>query len=336
MIDSKKIAEFEAMHVNADLIAGLEEYFFETKDYRNFRKRVFDVLALRESRLAGGRTELSGAALIGPAGAGKTMMIEKISAEHDALVEATGGRKFGSKILSIIVPGRATVRDTCKEILGALEYDIVGNRDENYFLKTVETQLELHKIAGLHLDEVQDSGRYTTSDSMRHFAVKFRNFMQKKTWPVCVIITGTLEAKTIINQDETLRRRLKPIEMMPMALKKEGIIMQAAIKQMLSTVGLTDDGLFNETEFLRILMHAAAGRFGMAIETAVEAIGAAKLIGDTTITIDHFAEAYFVRMNCDDECNPFISRLWKNVDTTKAMARYVSDTKERRKKLPRT
>lgn len=218
----------------------------------------------------------------------------------------------------------------------AARYPVSGNRDERYLFSMVAEKLEQHKIAALHLDEVQDTGRYLTSESMKHFSVRMRNFMQKKRWPVCVIVTGTEEAKTIINQDRTFQRRLRTIEVQPMTVENEGLIMQRAIKGMLNDNELSDDGLLDEKEFLKILMHAAAYRFGMAIETAVEAIGLAKFEQESQITIDHFAEAYFVRMNCDDEMNPFIARMWKSIDTTKAMERYILEQTKQRKKLPRT
>lgn len=121
-----------------------------------------------------------------------------------------------------------------------------------------------------------------------------------------------------------------------MVPEKDGRIAQDAIKQMLADNNLSDEGLLNETEFLKILIHASGYRFGMAIEIAIEAIGLAKLERDEEITMDHFAEAYFVRMNCDDEMNPFISRFWRSIDTSKAMDRYIQEDKNRRKKLPRT
>jgi hypothetical protein len=336
MTSAQEITDFVNRRRNADFIVDLKSRFFETNYYLEFKEQIFDVLALRESLMKVGQTELMGAALIAPPGSGKTYMVEKIAADYKALIEATGGSQFGSEIFSVTVPGQATVAQTCREILKEIGYPIVASRDDAYLFDEVVKRLEMRKIAALHLDEVQDGGRYSTSDSMRRFTGKMRNFMQQKKWPVCIIVTGTLEAKKIITQDGALDRRLRSIEVMPMVLEMEGLIMQTAIKEMLSDSNLSHDGIMNEAEFLRILMHAAAYRFGMAIETAIQAIGLAKLEGDDEVTIDHFAKAYFVRMNCDDESNPFIARLWKSINTTKAMDRFVSDGKARAKKLPRT
>lgn len=117
-----------------------------------------------------------------------------------------------------------------------------------------------------------------------------------------------------------------------MLLEKDGRIAQAAIKQMLSENDLSDDGILDETEFLEILIHASGYRFGMAIES----IGLAKLDQDAEVTMDHFAEDYYVGMNCDDEINPFISRFWQPIYTSKALDRYILEDKNRRKKLLRT
>lgn len=84
-------------------------------------------------------------------------------------------------------------------------------------------------------------------------------------------------------------------------------------------------------EFLEILIHSAAYRFGLVVEVMVEAIGEALSDGDTVINLDHFAAAYHVRMGCADELNPFISEHWQGIDTTRAMERYI----EERRATPR-
>jgi hypothetical protein len=156
--------------------------------------------------------------------------------------------------------------------------------------------------------------------------------MQDKEWPICLIMAGTPEGRRFINHDGTLTRRLKPAEILPMTYENEGLLLRKAILRFLEKVDLTRGGLLDQTEFIRILMHAGAYRFGMAIEIAIEAIGEAKSENASEITFDHFAEANFIRINCDDELNPIYTPAWKGINTTIAMDRYLDDRKAKRKR----
>ena len=84
-----------------------------------------------------------------------------------------------------------------------------------------------------------------------------------------------------------------------------------------------------------MFIHGVAYRFGLAIELAIEAIGEAKPDLDAVINLDHFAAAYYGRMNCDADLNPFISEHWRGIDTTRAMDRWVEEQKEPWKRIKR-
>lgn len=101
--------------------------------------------------------------------------------------------------------------------------------------------------------------------------------------------------------------------------------------KLLAGSGLTDEGLFSLAEFMPLMMHAAAHRFGLAVEITIEALSEAVEMADARITLDHFAEAYYVRTNCDDELNPFLSEHWRGIDTSRAMDRFYKEKKEAKK-----
>lgn len=332
MATAAQLESFQKLRAKARSNINLMGLYFETADFMKFKERVFSALIEREESLKNGRDKIRGAALIGPPGIGKSRMVEQIAAEFRTVAEATGGLEYGTEIWSVTVPSRATVRETCELILEELGYPISARRSEGYLVGRVVERLQDRGVAALHLDEVQDSGRYVTSDSMRHFTGRFRNFMQSKKWPVCVIITGTSEAKTIINQDAALMRRTEPIEVLPMTFSKDGPIVRNSIKELLAQTGLKDDGLLDENEFIKILMHASADRFGIAIEIFVSATGIAKKHCSDILYMEHFAENYYERMNCDDALNPFLSHDWRNINTTVAMDRHLEETRATRRK----
>jgi len=207
--------------------------FSETETHRLIRERVFSVLEAREIRLARGLYEQKGAALIGPAGSGKSTMMARVIREYEEAAVAIGGRAFGHRIVSAIVPGKASVKDTCCAILREIGYPTRGNRTEDYLIDCLRRQLQKHRIEAIHLDEVQDAGRYATEEAMSAFAKRFRNLMQVGPWPVSLIMTATLEAKDLINQDPTLSRRLRPVEILAMTPAIDGPALRDAMTELL-------------------------------------------------------------------------------------------------------
>lgn len=67
---------------------------------------------------------------------------------------------------------------------------------------------------------------------------------------------------------------------------------------------------------------AGARCFGLVTELSLEAVGEAVNDGRKTLTIDHFADVYYARSNSDDDLNPFVSELWRTIDTRKTMDRW--------------
>lgn len=332
-VSAEALEAFAANDALAAQLVRLEEHFEQTATYRLFRKRVFEVLAGREARMGQGKSALKGAMLIGPAGAGKTRMVEEIIKEHHALTQHVGNWQYGTRILSVVVPGRSTLKETLNAILKALGHPAKGRRDEDYLASLVMTYLKVCQVAAIHLDEVQDSGRYKTKDSIDPFLKVFRNMMQDKDWPVCLIMTATPEATDLLNGDKTLLRRMRPMEMRPMTFASDGEVLRKALKQLFEDAGLAGSGILSQDEFIKILIHASAGRFGVAVEMSIEAIGAC--LGEESAEIDmgHFADAYEMRMDCDEELNPFVSEDWKLIDTMTALQRCEEErhVKRRRK-----
>ena len=106
-VSAEDLEAFARFGKTAKLLVALESNLFvKTEAYIGFRERVFRVVEGREERLKVGRKEQKGAALIGPAGSGKSRIAEEVINEYHALAEASGGREFGCRIISVIVPAR--------------------------------------------------------------------------------------------------------------------------------------------------------------------------------------------------------------------------------------
>lgn len=132
-------------------------------DFRLLRHEVFKVLAARERKMAEGLTEhQTGVAIIAAPGSGKSRMMSQVLREHHAVSEVKNDCRFGHRILNVLVPGNATIKETCEEILCALIYPNQRVRDEAYLVRRVRNLSAKERIAGLWLDEVQDVGRHAT------------------------------------------------------------------------------------------------------------------------------------------------------------------------------
>ena len=146
-----------------------------------------------------------------------------------------------------------------------------------------------------------------------------------------MILSSTPEGREFINHDFTLTRRLRSIEIPPLAVNVDGSVLRSALGKLIADAGLSHEGLIDVPDFMPMFIHAVAYRFGLAIELTIEAIGEAKSDLDAVINLDHFAAAYYGRMNCDEHLNPFITAHWRGIDTTRAMDRWVEEQKEPRK-----
>ena len=335
MISSQSNMSLEAIAASEEAKARIADTFFETVLYQRIRERIFKVLQARESQMRRGMFEQKGVCLIGAPGSGKSKMIAAAIREFEQAAEASGGHKYGHKIVSVIVPGKASVRDTCRAILKELGCPVNERSSEDYLFSYLREQLPHRRIAAIHLDEVQDAGRYTTTETMKGFSKRFRNLMQVPPWPVCLILTSTLEGREFVNHDGTLARRLKPIEILPMTPATDGAELKKSLDKLFEKAGLTDNGLSSVPEFMAIFMHAAAYRFGVAIEIAIDAIGGALSDDGGFIGLEHFTDAYFDRTDCDEELNPFVSEHWHAIDTTRLMDRISEERKEALKKTKR-
>lgn len=187
-------------------------------------------------------------------------------------------------------------------------------------------------IAALHLDEVQDSGGYKTKDSAEAFLQVFRKMMQHKEWPVCFVMTATPEARHLLDLDPTLLRRLKPMHMHPISFVEDGPLVRETEKHLFADAGVVDPSMVAIGEFIKMLMHAVAGRFGVLVEMTIEAVGKCSAESNAEIEIGHFADTYEMRMGCDDELNLFLAQHWTTIDTSTAVQRYQKQRQVERRR----
>lgn len=322
--------EYDVMNARveeaADIVVDLKTQFIPHSNFFNFEKRVISVMADRERSLRAGHYDLEGACLVGSSGSGKSTLMNRIISDYNARAAANSKLQFGNKIVSVVVPSGAGIKETYLAILKATNgYDIIKTRTEDYLKSRVIEALEEERVAGVYLDEFQDLGRLKSTNAMKGFATSFRHLMQTNPWPVCLIITGTTDMKSIINAVPTFARRLEPQEFRPM-LDAESELVVRAIKDFTQRVGIKlSKSLWEEDEFLARLIHAGCAVFGLTISMVIAAIREAVLDepvpSKRVLRYIHFIRAYDTKTDADEEFNPFLAKDWSSIDTRKLMTR---------------
>lgn len=122
-------------------------------------------------------------------------------------------------------------------------YPANSSRFVLYLIDCVRVQLQNRGTAAIHLDEVQDAGRYSTATARSNFAKRFRNLMQKAPWSVCLILSSTPEGVEFVNHDGTLTSRLNAIETMPLSFQEGGPPLRFALQKLLADTSLDDQDL---------------------------------------------------------------------------------------------
>lgn len=311
----------------ARLRARLECDVIRHKTMARFEEKFVSALAAREQLLAAGRHEVQGACLLGSPGAGKTTVMARVIADHHAWFRTAPARRFGHRVVSVTTPAGAGVKETLKVILMATNGCSVRiNRTEDYLFSRVIEAFREERVAALHLDEFQDLGRSKADGPMRAFVTRLRHLTQNRSWPVCLFLSGTPDAKQLINKVPSLARRLAPVEFQPVSHQSEIDELASHITALSSKAEIdVEHTMFREDHFLEHLAHAGAYSFGLIIQIIISALCEAALDAAsgkaTCLSYMHFIRAYDWKSDAGDDFNPFLADNWSVIDTRRVTHR---------------
>lgn len=283
---------------------GLRNVAVSSNHYAELRDKFLLMRDKRRAEIdAGIEKPVSGIALIGAPGSGKTTAVEHLLSTYQNEDVASGTRD----IVSFRTPSPATLKMVGHMLLHELGYPLMKDKSAALIWDRVRTQLQEQRVLFLHFDEAQDLRGSATVRETHHVVNTLKSLMQTRGWPVGLILSGTHELRDIINSDPQLVRRIVPIEIPRLTAVHEIDAIYQLTLDCAQYVDLDPAPTVMKEDFQKRIMHAADYEFGLAIEITIAAVEEALLAGSQQLEVTHFVDAFRSRSGCLDTQNPFVA-----------------------------
>lgn len=293
--------------------ARLEKVFVKTLTYSQFKTQFQELLYKRRAEAqAGLDTETEGILLAGAPGGGKTWLLRNVVKTLPDIRRNIADRQLD--ILFVRVPGTTTVMEIGQRILQDVGYGTRKSGKSDEVWEVVAKQLRKREIKFVCLDECQDLIFNQNGREIRLALSAMKSLMNSLTWPVNVVMTGTLELVELVNLDNQLVRRVEPIEIPKVSFATEGGGVPIVLAHLASIVSLNLSEDVQTSDFVMRLFHAAAYEQGLVFEFVKKAIRVCLYRRDTRLTAAHFAAYYGKRNGAPDGLNPFLAPSFEDLD----------------------
>lgn len=254
-----------------------------------------------------GNTETRGIVVTDDPGGGKTTILRHVLSTHPALGPGPAG---AARYLSVSVPSPATLKSFGCEILRRTGYADVSERRERWSIwRMVHHRLAALGIVCLMVDEAHDLRSGGSIKEAHDILNAFKSLLTGDS-PIILILSGIPVLNEMMLLDEQSERRYARIEFPRVTDASEGNQLRSLIRSYCEFAGLQPP----EVDVVPRLIYAARNRFGLCVESVVNAIETALGMGASTLTLEHFARSWATTFGREGYENPFLSRDWAKID----------------------
>lgn len=272
----------------------------------------------RVGRLAEGKI----LALVGRSGAGKTRALERVFSRRSELV-GYDDVDADSALVSIKAPSPCTLKQLGFELLKALGYPVGRDMKEYVAWELVRDRLELRKVRFVHIDELQHVTAKANVKEAQKVRDTIKGLVQWPQWPVSLILSGTPEIGSFIEEDTQVKRRCLVVHFSSLDVEEDAGRIGTCLRKLVERkAGLAIRG--DEHTLAQRIIHAAERQYGTAIEFIQDAIMEALRDASDVVDTGHFARVYKMRTGCGDDTNVFTSRDWRDVTVGSALQEAMS------------
>ena len=255
--------------------------------------------------MSGQAFEARGVLVIGKTRQGKTREITKLCEQfNDDNIIMPDGRP--AQILNCFLSGKITWKDLGARILKQLNYGVSGRRTQAEIWDLVTEIAQLQGVVGIHFDECQHVFTKNGAQTNQQILDSFKTLLKDPRWPLMLILSGVPSLADHVAEEEQLSRLLRTVSFDDIDLGREqdrNELLHLTYSYA-ERAGLNFEPLAN-MDFLERLAFACANRWGLVIETLIEAFLHCRRAGERNCSIDHFSLAYAKIYGTPIGCSPF-------------------------------
>lgn len=269
-------------------------------------------------KLTGERFEGAGIVVIGESASGKSKEIdEALKRLKTKMPKMECGLE--NRILQEALVGETTWKALGLQLLEKLGYPLAASRTEHEIWSRVRSQLKGQGIWLVHIDECQHMFETLGETETKKVINSLKTFMKHRDWPVALILSGIPKLLDKVNLDPQFRNLMTPFTLAPLDRNSDDLYeIDTVVYSLGEALGIDVDALRDTDVYQRISfghedLYGKIFRFIFYVfKTLPE--------DETTLTIDHLAEAYEKKTWCTPAHNVFIRDDYMECNVKELMA----------------
>lgn len=255
-----------------------------------------------------------GFGLFGNSGVGKSRALERLFLNRP---EFEGFRMEGADclLLSIKAPQPCTLKVLGERLLKEMGYPIRSGLREAAVWQVVMTQLRTRGIRYVHLDELQHVFLNKGGEEVDKVRGTLKTIMQETFPPVGLIVSGTMNARELVQFETQNSRRSQTVVIHPLEFEADAPRLRSMLKGFCSDAGgLALSEEVRSDNFLKRLIHGSTGAYGIACDFTHDAIKLALKEDAPELEVAHYGRVWFKRIACRPDENVFHVDNWASID----------------------
>lgn len=284
-----------------------------------------------------GRGEGNYLAILGPSGAGKTRLCERVFATFEGLATFEDEEGTCRPLITVRAPRPCGSREFAIILLHALgiSHDNFPGLEDMSRVKAWGMVRRLLAESGtliIHIDEFQHVAAAEPEDA-EEVVDTLKNVSQQNDHPISLVLSGLPEIRDFIAghfANTQITRRDRFFEIPRLDIERDRVKLTEFVGEIAAAAGL-EDRTRNHPDFLDRLAHASTNQLGRFGIVATLAANEALLLRDEVLEPGHFAEAIRLLTLCPDESNVFLVSDWPDMSVwpdDDAARRFVAEDED--------